>query len=86
MSVINNEHGNCSYCICEDCAMVFDLYIKKENRRQGHGKQLLQEAINEIRKFGYLEFIKVKVEPTEDSVSVENLTFFYKELGLEIDS
>jgi GNAT superfamily N-acetyltransferase len=86
MAKYENEYGSCGYCICDDCAMIYGLYVNEENRRMGHGRELLQEVIKKIREFRYEGYIKIRVEPTENSISVEKLTEFYESMGLKIIS
>ena len=83
---ISNKYGHCYYCVCvdNDCAMIYNLFIKKEYRRKGHAKELLKQAINKIREFGYKQDIKIVAEPEENSISKENLIEFYKKMNLKV--
>lgn len=36
-----------------DCAYIWDLYVKEEYRRQGLAKELMQNAIQRAKDFGY---------------------------------
>jgi GNAT superfamily N-acetyltransferase len=83
-NLISNEYGHCNYCVCDNCAMIYDLYVKKEYRRNGHARYLIQTAIDEIRLTGYKEAIMIKAESTEDSISSEKLIVFYEEMGLKV--
>ena len=64
--------------------MIYNLYVEKKSRRNGYGRELVIQAINEIREEGYTKVIKVKAEPTEDSIDLNDLISFYKEMGLEL--
>lgn len=82
---ISNKYGHCCYCLCNNCAMIHDLYIKKEHRRKGHAKNLVQKTIEEIRAEQYKEDIKIVANPLED-ISKEELVSFYKKMGLKVIS
>lgn len=83
---IFNNYGHCHYCVCKDnnCSMIYNLYIEKEYRRQGHAKQLVETAINEIRKTGYEGDIKIVAEPEEESIKKQDLIEFYEKMNLKI--
>lgn len=81
---VNNEYGHCYYCICNDCSMLYDLYVKKEHRKKGHAKSLVQKAIDKIRADGYEGFIKIVAEPQEEAISKEALITFYEKMNLKI--
>ena len=80
---LSNEYGHCNYCICNDCAMLYNLCIKKEHRRKGHAKNLVQKAIDEIRADGYEGDIKIAANPEED-ISREALITFYEKMNLRV--
>lgn len=81
---IHNEYGYCYYCVCSNCAMIYNLYVEPEFRKKGHATHLIKLTIEEIKKTGYSQEIGVEVEPRENSISVENLSTFYKKMGLTI--
>jgi ribosomal protein S18 acetylase RimI-like enzyme len=81
---IQNKYGYCYYCICDDCSMVYNLYIEKEYRRKGHAKHLIQLVINEIREAGYDKVIEIEAQPRENSIDTESLIAFYESMGLKI--
>ena len=84
--VISNEYGHCHYCVCQfdNCAMIYNLYIKKEYRRKGHATDFIQRAINKIRATGYVGDIKIVAEPEDNSISKDDLIIFYKKMGLKV--
>ncbi|WP_349667101.1 GNAT family N-acetyltransferase [Lacrimispora sp.] len=81
---IQNKYGYCYYCICDNCSMIYNLYIEKEYRRKGHAKNIIQLVINEIRKTGYSKDIMIDAVPRENSVDVKTLSDFYERMGLKI--
>lgn len=80
---ISNDYGHCQYCLCHDCAMIHDLYVKKEHRRKGVAKDLLQKAINYIREDGYLGDIKI-VADSEEDIERDILIKFYEGMNLKV--
>jgi GNAT superfamily N-acetyltransferase len=83
-NLIQNQYGSCAYCICDNCSMIYDLYVQKKHRRKGHAKELIQTAIDAVRLTGYDKEISVEARPTEDSIDIEKLILFYKEMGLNV--
>lgn len=83
---IDYKYGRCWYCICDNCSMIYNLYIEKEYRRNGKARKLLLESINNIRNSGYKGSIKIVAMPQEDSISKEDLIKLYSSLGLEVVS
>ncbi len=83
MSSVSNEYGHCNYCICNDCSMLYNLYVKKENRRKGHARNLVKKAIDEIRAEGYEYDIKIVANPQED-INREALVKFYEKMNLRV--
>ena len=81
---VHNKYGYCYYCVCDNCAMIYNLYVEKEYRRKGYARSLIQIAINEIRASGYEKDIKIEAQPREDSINLEKLIAFYKGMGLKI--
>lgn len=67
---IDNEYGHCHYCVCKDndCAMIYNLYVKKSHRRKGHARNFIRQAINNITKTGYGGNIKIVAEPEDNSI------------------
>ena len=81
MKVVN-KHGYCYYCVCDDCAMIYNLYIEKEHRRKGIARKILLKAIAEIREI-YNGDIKIKAE-SDEGLDKNILVKFYKELNLKV--
>jgi GNAT superfamily N-acetyltransferase len=82
---IHNKYGYCYYSLKEnEPAIIFNLYVEPEYRRQGHARKLINYVIKEIMKTGYKNDILIKAEPRENSISVEDLIVFYEEMGLKI--
>ena len=81
MKVVN-KYGYCYYCVCDDCAMIYNLYVEKEHRRKGNARKLLLKAIAEIREI-YNGDIKIKAE-SDESLDKNILVKFYKELNLKV--
>lgn len=82
---ILNKYGYCCYCMKPNCdALIFNLYIHKEFRRLGHAREIIKTCITAIRESGYEKEIKIEAEPRENSISVEDLVFFYRKMGLAV--
>lgn len=80
--MVTNTHGHCHYCVCDSCAMIYNLYVEKEHRRKGNARRLLQQAIAEIKEV-YNGDIKIKAE-SHENIDKDILIKFYKELGLKV--
>ena len=83
-NVIQNKYGYCQYCVCDNCAMIYNLYVEKEHRKKGHARYLIETAINAIRATEYRKDIKIEAQPREDSIDIEKLIDFYKKMGLKV--
>ena len=81
MKVVN-KYGYCYYCVCDDCAMIYNLYVEKEHRRKGNARKILLKAIAEIREI-YDGDIKIKAE-SDEGLNKDILAKFYKELNLKV--
>lgn len=85
---IENEFGYCEYGFEHDSlgeyVHIFNLFVCKEFRKNGHAKRLINEAIDKIRETGYLGKIQIVANPSDNSISKEKLIAFYKSLGLEV--
>jgi ribosomal protein S18 acetylase RimI-like enzyme len=64
--------------------MIYDLYVRKEYRRKGHARNLIQTVINKIRVSGYEKDIRIEAQPKENSIDVKKLTIFYEGMGLKV--
>lgn len=81
---IINKFGYCYYEIKEDYVHIFNLFVYRKFRRKGRAKEILQNAINEIRKTGYTGEIQIVADPDECSISLIKLRVFYLSMGLEV--
>jgi GNAT superfamily N-acetyltransferase len=82
---IHNKYGYCYYSLKEnEPAIIFNLYVEPEYRRQGHARALISYVIREIRKTKYQNEILIKAEPRENSINIEDLITFYERMGLKI--
>lgn len=89
---IKNEFGYCCYefvqdRIITDCinyVHIYSLYVYPEFRRQGKARELLLKAIEEIRSAEFTDKIKIVAQPTEDSINIDELKYFYYSLGLDV--
>jgi len=79
---IQNKFGYCFYSLSEH--LIYNLYVHPQYRQQGHSKILLQYAINEIRRNGYTGEIFIEATPRENSISLDQLTTYYKKMGLTL--
>lgn len=80
--------GGCVYGInCDEYgvyAHISNLYVYKEHRRQGHARQILKFVIDRIRNSGWTDEISIVAVPRENSIPLDKLKEFYKELGLKV--
>lgn len=83
-SVIKNNFGHCKFAFEKDYVHIYDLFIKPQFRRQGRAREILQAAIDEIRKTGYIGSIQIVAKPTEEQVDLKRLIAFYKNMKLEV--
>lgn len=84
--ILSNDYGHCHYCVCanEDCSMIYNLFVEEKHRRKGYAKSFVIQAIDEIRKTGYLGDIKIVAEPESESISKEELIKFYEKMSLKV--
>lgn len=67
--------------------IIYDLYINKEFRHKGFAKALLQAASNIISVENVNKHpIGIMPKPMEDSITIEDLTRFYRKMGFDIVS
>ena len=74
----------CNWSFEKDYVHIYNLYVPPKLRGQGHAKKSLQQAINEIRKTGYLGKISIVANPKNNFINIRRLTLFYKNMGLEV--
>jgi ribosomal protein S18 acetylase RimI-like enzyme len=82
--IIRNDFGHCYYAFEQDYVHIYNLIVLPEYRRQGKARELLQATIDEIRRKGYKGNIQIVAKPQDDSISLEKLKSFYKDMGLEV--
>lgn len=81
---VHNKYGWCYYeTTSPRMALIYNLYVKKEYRRQGKARHLIELVLAELNTMGIKKF-DIKVEPYEDSISVEDLIKFYESMGLRV--
>ncbi|MBE3143212.1 MAG: hypothetical protein IMZ61_04710 [Planctomycetes bacterium] len=79
----HTEYGYCYYTLDEH-PIIYGLFVEPEDRRVGHGKWLIEEAIKAIRLTGYAGPIGVEAIPEGESIGRESLVSFYEKQGLTI--
>ena len=80
---IQTKFGYCFYALCTR-TWIYNLYVHPQYRRCGHSRELLGLVVSEIRKSGYNGKIYIQAKPRENSISTEDLTNYYKSIGLEV--
>lgn len=80
---IHTKHGYCYYYIEGEEAIIYNLYIEPQYRRKGYAKQLLKLVIYLIKTFG-ITAIQIECKPRDDSISLEELSRFYKSMRLQV--
>lgn len=83
----NFIHTKYGYCYYSNgiAPLIWNLYIYPQYRRKGHAKRLLRMMIDEILfEMDTPRPINIEVSPRENSINVEDLTRFYKSMGLHI--
>jgi ribosomal protein S18 acetylase RimI-like enzyme len=79
---IHNKYGYCYYQINSDnTALIYNLYVEKCHRKNGHAKHLIQLVKNEI---GDNRETQIEADPQENSISKDDLISFYRKMGLKI--
>lgn len=81
--IIKNNFGYCSYSFEDDYVHVYNLFVYHKFRNQGKAREILQNAIDEIRKTSCMK-IQIVADPKESCVNLEQLILFYKEMGFEV--
>jgi ribosomal protein S18 acetylase RimI-like enzyme len=82
--LIKNNFGSCNYEFIDDYVHIYNLFVLPEFRRQGKAREILQSAIDAIRKTRYEGKIKIVANSKEKSIDIEKLISFYKLMGLEV--
>lgn len=83
---IKTSFGCCSLSSEEDYVHIYNLFVNREHRGQGHATFLLKRAISDIRKTGYTGEICIVADPKDCSIDRTRLTGFYERMGLEVYS
>lgn len=83
---ISTKYGYCYYLInLDNTVLLHSLYVEPQHRRKGYAKHLIKLVLKEIEEIEeYHGEIQIKAEPQENSISKEDLIYFYKRMGLKI--
>jgi len=81
---IQTKFGYCFYTL-DSNPLIYNLYVHPQYRRCGHSNTLLRLAIGRIRGNGYKGDIRIQAEPRENSIGLEDLTKYYKSMGLIVE-
>lgn len=81
---VRDQYGYCHYFVENEKAFIYNLYTYPEYRKKGHARNHIEYVIKEIRKTGYSGSIGIEAEPRENSISLESLSSFYTDMGLEV--
>lgn len=89
MNFIHTPYGYCYYDLDKPVSdggtyLIFGLFVYPEYRRNGHSKRMLQFLIDEIRGTGYSGPIYVKAKPEGNSIKVDTLSMYYRQMGLTV--
>jgi GNAT superfamily N-acetyltransferase len=82
---IQTKFGYCFYTL-DSNPLIYNLYVRPQYRRCGHSNTLLRLAIGRIRGNGYKGDIRIQTEPRENSIGLEDLTKYYKSMGLIVEA
>ncbi len=82
---IHTKYGYCYYALDGNGpAVIYNLYVHPEYRRQGRARKLLQSVISKIRAAGYSGLITIEAKPRDGSIDVGTLARFYENVGLRV--
>jgi len=90
MKEINTEFGYADVAvfeneITEEKAVKIDfLYVNENCRKQGHGEELLRQAIEYAKGYNLPVYI-VASELDEDVIELSDLVEFYENMGFEVE-
>ena len=82
---IQTKFGYCFYTL-DSNPLIYNLYVHPQYRCCGHSNTLLRLAIGRIRANRYKGDIRIQVEPRENSIGLEDLTKYYKSMGLIVEA
>ena len=73
----------------ESCYLIHKMFVPADERGQGKGRQMLQDAIEEMRAEGKFDLIKLcadseAADPNEP-IDLADLVEFYESEGFEIE-
>lgn len=73
----------------EDCYLIANLWVRLEERGQGKGRKLLQDAIEEMKAEGKHSLIKLSADSDnmdpENPIDLSDLVEFYESEGFELE-
>lgn len=73
----------------ENCYLISFLWVRPEERRQGKGRKMLQEAIEEMKAEGKHDMIKLSADSEnmdpENPIELSDLVEFYESEGFELE-
>ena len=82
---VATNYGFCRYALQNTGKYIlYNLYVEPEYRRKGHARAILQYAINEIKRTGYIGIIEIEAKPRDESISLKSLITFYTKMGLTV--
>ena len=82
---VHTQYGYCYYSIESDgSALLYNLYIEPDDRRKGNARYLIDLVIKEIKRSGCFGPIRVEAIPRENSIDINTLSLFYRQMGLVI--
>ncbi len=83
---IKKKFGHCCYSFEDNYVYIYNLLILPEYRNKGMARIILQIAIDEIRKTGYIGEIAIVAKSKEKCIDIERLKKFYKSMNLQVFS
>ena len=85
---VSNQYGYCKFSFEKDedgeFCHIYNLYVHRKFRRQGHARELLTMAILQISELGHSGDILIVCNPTDTSVIKSELSEFYESMGLKV--
>ena len=90
MREVNNEFGYVDVEVHENeiteekYVKIDYLYVNENCRKQGHGEELLDQAIDYAKTFNLPVYI-VACEFNEDVIELADLVEFYESMGFEVE-
>ena len=81
--VLFDEDG-CEYD-GEEYALIEKIWVPAEDRGQGKGREMLENAINDIRTQHGKIIIKIAALPFDDGMDMDDLVSFYESVGFDVE-